>query len=52
MGEELPPGFQSSEFFLEHGFLDAIISRPQLKNTVSQLLRYMLPQEPKQDSAS
>ncbi len=43
IGGELPPGFQSSEFFLEHGFLDAIVSRPELKKTISQLLRYMIP---------
>jgi acetyl-CoA carboxylase carboxyl transferase subunit beta len=44
IGGELPPGFQSSEFFLEHGFLDAIVTRPQLKKTVSQLIQYMYPQ--------
>jgi acetyl-CoA carboxylase carboxyl transferase subunit beta len=43
IGGELPPGFQSSEFFLDHGFLDAIVSRPDLKKTISQLLKYMLP---------
>ena len=43
IGGELPEGFQSSEFFLEHGFLDAIVSRPQLKNSVVKLLRFMLP---------
>jgi acetyl-CoA carboxylase carboxyl transferase subunit beta len=43
IGGELPPGFQSSEFFQEHGFLDAIVSRPQLKKTASQLIQYMLP---------
>jgi len=47
IGGELPPGFQSSEFFQEHGFLDAIVSRPQLKKTISQLLQYMLPQPKK-----
>lgn len=41
IGGELPPGFQSSEFFQEHGFLDAIVSRPQLKKTVTQLIQYM-----------
>jgi acetyl-CoA carboxylase carboxyl transferase subunit beta len=45
IGGELPPGFQSSEFFQEHGFLDAIVSRPQLRMTVWQLLQYMLPYE-------
>lgn len=41
IGEELPPGFQSSEFFLEHGFLDAIVHRNKLKQTLSLLLDYM-----------
>ena len=46
IGTELPPGFQSSEFFLEHGFLDAIVSRPDLKSSIARLLRYMLPVMP------
>jgi len=41
IGGELPPGFQSSEFFQEHGFLDAIVSRNELKNTLSLLIDYM-----------
>ncbi|OGC78722.1 MAG: acetyl-CoA carboxylase subunit beta [candidate division Zixibacteria bacterium RBG_16_40_9] len=41
IGQELPQGFQSSEFFLEHGFVDLIIERSQLKKTVSQLLEYL-----------
>ena len=41
IGGELPPGFQSSEFFLEHGFLDVIINRKDLKRTISLLLDYM-----------
>ncbi len=50
IGGELPPGFQSSEFFLDHGFLDAIVSRPELKKTISQLLRFMLPKYQTQKS--
>ncbi|UCE66951.1 MAG: acetyl-CoA carboxylase carboxyltransferase subunit beta [Candidatus Zixiibacteriota bacterium] len=42
IGGELPPGFQSSEFLLEHGFLDAIVQRKNLKETISKLLKYML----------
>lgn len=34
-GKELPEGFQKSEFVLEHGFLDAIFERKQLKNKVN-----------------
>ena len=36
--KDLPPGFQRSEFILEHGFLDLIVHRKQLKETISQLL--------------
>ncbi len=38
IGQDLPEGFQSSEFFLEHGFLDMIVSRKDLKKTISLLL--------------
>jgi len=34
----LPEGFQSSEFLLEHGFLDFIVDRKDLKDTVGDLL--------------
>lgn len=34
-GKELPPGFQRSEFVLEHGFLDAIYQRKELKKQVN-----------------
>jgi acetyl-CoA carboxylase carboxyl transferase subunit beta len=40
IGGELPPGFQSSEFFLEHGFLDSIVHRSKLRKTVALLLEY------------
>ena len=38
---ELPPDFQSSEFFLNHGFLDAIVNRKELKKSIVSLLDYM-----------
>ncbi|MCD6098787.1 acetyl-CoA carboxylase carboxyltransferase subunit beta [bacterium] len=41
IGEELPEGFQSSEFFLEHGFVDIIVPRNKLKKTISTLLGYL-----------
>jgi len=34
-GKELPPGFQRSEFVLEHGFLDKIVERKNLKTEVN-----------------
>lgn len=36
--KDLPPGFQRSEFILEHGFLDLIVHRKELKEKISQLL--------------
>lgn len=38
IGQDLPEGFQSSEFFLEHGFLDLISQRSELKKNLSTLL--------------
>ena len=38
-GEKLPKGFQRSEFLLEHGFVDMIIERAELKKTISDLLK-------------
>ena len=40
--QELPEGFQRAEFLLEHGMLDDIVDRRQLKGRISQLLRHML----------
>ena len=39
IGEKLPEGFQSAEYLLEHGFLDAIVPRPQLRTTLLQILK-------------
>jgi len=36
--KDLPPGFQRSEFLLEHGFLDFIVPRKELKEKITQLL--------------
>lgn len=41
IGKDLPKGFQSSEFVLEHGFLDFIIDRRQLKNRIHTLLNLL-----------
>ncbi len=37
---ELPEGFQTSEFLLEHGFIDRIVSRKELRDTVSQIIDF------------
>jgi acetyl-CoA carboxylase carboxyl transferase beta subunit len=45
IGQKLPKGFQRSEFLLEHGFLDGIVERKQLKETLSQIIRLHQRQE-------
>ena len=37
--QKLPEGFQSSEFLLEHGFIDKIVERKDMKSTIANLLR-------------
>ena len=39
IGKDLPEGFQSAEFVLEHGFLDAIVDRKEMRETLAKLLR-------------
>ena len=41
-GKDLPEGFQTSEFLLEHGFLDFVVHRKQLKNKVNQYIDLVL----------
>ena len=41
IGKDLPKGFQSSEFVLEHGFLDFIVDRRNLKTEVTTLLKML-----------
>jgi len=38
MKGELPPGFQTAEFLLDHGLIDAIVSRKEMK---TRLIRYL-----------
>ena len=41
LGQDLPEGFQTAEFLLDHGMVDSVVHRAQLKQTVGQLLRHM-----------
>ncbi|TVQ04539.1 MAG: acetyl-CoA carboxylase carboxyltransferase subunit beta [Balneolaceae bacterium] len=41
IGRDLPDDFQTSEYLLEHGFLDFIVKRPKLKKKISLLLRIL-----------
>lgn len=40
IGEKLPEGFQTAEFLLEHGFIDKIVERKELKNTIYKLIQF------------
>ena len=40
IGESLPEGFQTAEFLLEHGFIDKIVERKDLKNTLYNLIQF------------
>jgi acetyl-CoA carboxylase carboxyl transferase subunit beta len=41
IGQDLPEGFQTAEFLLDHGMVDSVVHRRDLKKTVGQLLRHM-----------
>ncbi len=41
IGKDLPEGFQRSEFLEDHGFVDLIVERKNLKEKISQLIEYM-----------
>ena len=40
IGESLPEGFQTAEFLLEHGFIDKIVERKDMKETLYKLIQY------------
>ncbi len=41
IGKDLPPGFQRAEFQLEHGFVDMVVHRKEMKETITKLLKLM-----------
>ncbi|MBN1559184.1 acetyl-CoA carboxylase carboxyltransferase subunit beta [candidate division KSB1 bacterium] len=42
IGQDLPEGFQRAEFLLEHGFIDAIVARKELKLKLHQVLTFLM----------
>jgi len=42
IGQELPDGFQRAEFLLQHGMIDRVVDRRELKSTLGVLLRHMI----------
>jgi len=51
VGVDLPEGFQRSEFLLEHGLIDMIVDRNDMKETISGLLKLFLEDNPKVSNA-
>jgi acetyl-CoA carboxylase carboxyl transferase subunit beta len=41
-GKDLPPDFQKAEFLLEHGFIDFIVSRKEMKDKLTQIFKLIL----------
>ena len=41
IGQDLPEGFQTAEFLLDHGLVDAVVPRPRLRSTVSRMMRLL-----------
>jgi acetyl-CoA carboxylase carboxyl transferase subunit beta len=41
--QNLPPGFQTAEFLLDHGLVDMIVPRSVMRERIGQLLEFMLP---------
>ncbi len=50
IGKDLPEGFQRSEFLLEHGFLDFISDRRELKSNITTLIHLLKEEKPKSKS--
>jgi len=46
IGEELPEGFQSSEFVQQHGFIDIVVQRKRLKKVLGDLVTFFSPDKP------
>jgi len=50
--ERLPEGFQRSEFLLEHGMLDMVVPRSELKSTLATTLRHLTGKTTKKDATT
>jgi len=45
IAEALPPGFQRAEFLFEHGFVDQVVPRAELRDRLALLLGYLRPRD-------
>jgi len=50
--QQLPEGFQRAEFLLEHGMVDIVVERKELKNTISRIIDILMPASPYRTNAS
>ena len=50
--ETLPPGFQRAEYLLEHGMVDIVVPRSELKETVARVLRLLINRKPSKREAA
>jgi acetyl-CoA carboxylase carboxyl transferase subunit beta len=51
IGQDLPEGFQTAEFLLEHGQIDDVVPRASLRDTTARLLRHMKGHRPQAEQA-
>ena len=42
INQKLPEGFQRSEFLLEHGMIDMVVKRSDLKNEITKILNHLI----------
>jgi len=52
IAEELPEGFQRAEFLFDHGFVDMVVPRDKLRETLQGLLRYLKAPAPDKSSGN
>lgn len=50
IGQDLPEGFQTAEFLLDHGMVDSVVPRSELRDTTAQVLRHMAGRRPAETS--
>ncbi len=43
--EKLPEGFQRAEYLLDHGMLDMVVARKDLRGTLARLVGYLMPEK-------
>lgn len=50
--EKLPPGFQRAEYLQEHGMVDMVVPRREMRETVSRVARILMKAPPRPESSS